>query len=217
MKLSFIITLYNRINLSYTLDNKLYTLNLLGNNLNSIRQLVKKDDKWEFIIVDFSSTDANVNEFLKNNLNHPNFSYKLITLNEKFNKGKAINIAINHVSYDIVFCLDADMMIHTYKLFNDIHKHVFNNKKAFFPICYGYNDISHTIGVKREKGTGNVIFLKSDFSKYIEKEMWGREDDVIYYYFMSKKMAVREYYEKGFVHQWHPITEWHPDYNRITT
>jgi hypothetical protein len=106
------------------------------------------------------------------------------------------------------------MMINTYKLFNDIHKHVFNNKKAFFPICYGYDDASHTTGIKRDKGTGNIIFLKNDFSKYIEKEMWGREDDVIYHYFMSKKMAVREYYEKGFVHQWHPVTEWHPDYNK---
>ncbi len=209
MKISFVIALKNRIHLKYNDKGITGTLNLLGNNLKSIRNIVKNDDNWEFIIVDFASTDANVNEFLKNNLNHPSLSYKLITLNEQFNKGKGLNIGIKNASHDIIFCYDADMMIHTYELFNDIQTFVINQNMAFFPICWSYSNPRHTAGWRRDTGTGNVIYNKNDVVKYIEKTVWGQEDDINYAHFKKLNKAVRKFYNDKFVHQWHPATDWH--------
>jgi hypothetical protein len=208
MNISFLIILKNRINLKCETPNGIITLNLFYNNISSLKTLIKKDDLWEFVIVDFASTDANVDDFLKTHIDLPNMSYKLITLNEEFNKGKGFNNGINYCTYDTVFCLDTDMIIRTYDIFNDIYKYVIEQNKVFFPICFSYYDINHTKGWKRDSGKGNVIFQKNNFCKYIEKNSWGKEDDNNFNIFSKLNKAVREYYNDKFIHQWHPPTEW---------
>jgi len=209
MKISFIIPLKNRIKLPYINNNNTEYLYLLGNNLNSLKNIIKLDDLWEFIIVDFGSTDViNVNTFLKSILDVPNITYKIITLNEAFNRGKGLNIGFENCSHDIIFCYDADMMIHTYKLFDDIQKYVVEEQNAFFPICWSYHDHTHKTGWKRDTGKGNVIVLKKYYNNYIEKTTWGGEDDINYAHFKNNNKVVREFYEDKFVHQWHPSTEW---------
>ncbi len=206
MKISFLITLKNRINF----QSEDSILHLLPNNLNSLKNLIKPDDVWEFIVIDFGSTDANVNEFLHTTLDLPNMKYLLIILNENFNKGKALNLGIKYCSHDVVFCLDTDMIIRTSQLFDDIQKYVIDQQQAFFPICWSYSNPQHTAGWKRDTGVGNVIYLKKDFHPYIQKETWGGEDDKNFAHFKKLNKAVREYYGDQFVHQWHPVTDWKP-------
>jgi glycosyltransferase involved in cell wall biosynthesis len=209
MNISFIITLKDRINLKYENSNQVICLELLPNNLNSLKKLIKKEDNWEFIVIDFASSDANVEDFLKSTLNLPNLKYKLITLNENFNKGKALNLGATMCSYDTIFCLDCDMMIKTYQIFNDIQRYVVDQGKVFFPICWSYSTHKHTSGWKRDTGLGNVICLKKDFHPYIEKNTWGGEDDNNYSHFKKLNKTIREYYGDQFVHQWHPPSNWH--------
>lgn len=204
MKLSFVIILKNRIRLPYSENGKNGTLELLPNNLRALCDLIKPTDEWEFVVIDFASTDADVDEFLRTTLTKPNMTYKLTRLNEPFNKGKGLNMAIPMCSHDTVFCIDADMVIRTYALFDGIQELVIDRGLALFPICWSYKNPEHTEGWKRDTGTGNVIFKKGRFSPYIEKTSWGREDDFNYAYFRKLGIAVRSYYGDKFVHQWHP-------------
>jgi glycosyltransferase involved in cell wall biosynthesis len=204
MKLSFVVILKNRIRLPYSTKDGTFILELLPNNFKSLCNLIKPDDEWEFVIIDFASTDANVDDFIKTTLTKPNMTYKLIRLEESFNKGKGLNMAIPMCTHDTVFCIDADMMIRTYDLFDSIQTLVIEKGLAFFPICYSYKNPEHTDGWERVTGTGNVIFKKDRFNPYIEKTSWGREDDFNHAYFKKLGIAVREYYGDKFVHQWHP-------------
>jgi glycosyltransferase involved in cell wall biosynthesis len=205
MKLSFVITLKNRINMKYNDGVTVHIMHLFEKNLASLCSIIKPEDEWEFVVVDFGSTDADVEEFLKSSLIHPNMTYKLIILNEPFSRGKGLNVGIDNATHDIVFCYDTDMVINTYELFDDIQTYVVNEGKALFPICWSYHDITHTTGWKRDTGLGMVIYNKNIVTKYIEKQTWGREDDINYKYFCDKGIEMRTYYGQQYYHQWHPI------------
>jgi glycosyltransferase involved in cell wall biosynthesis len=203
MNISFIVTLKNRVNFQVIHNGKPIQLQVFKHNLESLQRTIKDTDNWEIVIVDFGSTDVNVHDFMKNSITRPNITYKIIELNEPFSRGKGLNVGVNHCTYDTVFCYDADMMILSYDLFDDIQKYVVEQGKAFFPICWSYKDPEHTSGWKRDTGKGNVICLKKDFNKYIEKTTWGQEDDLNFDHFTHRNMAVRAYYGDKFVHQWH--------------
>lgn len=204
MNISFIIVLKNRIRMEYISPTRSGVLELLPNNLKSLCNLIQPADNWEFVVIDFASTDADVDTFLRETLTKPNMSYKLKTLNEPFNKGKGLNMAVELCTHDVLFFLDADMIIRTYDLFNDIQKYVIEHNKVFFPICWHYDDPDHVTGQKLPHGVGNVVHRKSEFVPYIEKETWGAEDTINYNKLSHMGKVERNYYEDKFVHQWHP-------------
>lgn len=202
--ISFIIVIKNRTKIKIKHNDEEIVLELFKNNLDSLLGLHREGDIWEFIVVDFKSDDVDMAAFLRETIKTPGCSYKHVVVDGKFSKGKGLNISVNHATHDILFFLDADMMIKTRKLIDDIQEYVVKKDMPMFPICYSYSNPKHTAGWKRSSGTGNAVYKKSDFLPYMENKRWGNEDSINCKRISSIKNISRPYYEDNFVHQWHP-------------
>jgi hypothetical protein len=203
--LSFVTVIKNRTELDILHGKKIVKLQLFKNNLLSLISLIQPSDKWEFIIVDYESYDVNMSEFVKTLPIKDNLEFKVFTIKGIFDKGAGLNYGASLVTNPVVFFLDADMMIKTRALFDDIETFVVKENNVLFPICWSYKNPEHTEGWKREEGVGNVIQRRETIIPYINNKKWGNEDTNNYEYFLKKKMTHRTYYDQEFVHQWHPI------------
>jgi glycosyltransferase involved in cell wall biosynthesis len=202
--LSFITVIKNRTNIKVSHNKKLLELHLFENNLRSLISLIQPSDQWEFVIVDYESTDVNMSEFVDTLPKADNLIFKVFTVKGTFDKGAGLNYGASLVTNPIVFFLDADMMIKTRSLFDDIETFVVQQNKVLFPICWSYKNPEHTQGWKRGEGTGNVIQKRETIVPYVNNKKWGHEDKKNYEHFVKIKKAHRTYYDQGFVHQWHP-------------
>jgi glycosyltransferase involved in cell wall biosynthesis len=202
--ISFVTVIKNRTRINVSHNNTEIELRLFENNLRSLISLIEESDKWEFIIVDYESTDVNMSEFVDTLPKKDNLEFKVFTVKGTFDKGSGLNYGASLVTNPIVFFLDADMMIKTRALFNDIEKIVVKEEKVLFPICWSYKNPEHTQGWKRSEGTGNVIQRKETIVPYVNNKKWGLEDTKNYEHFVRVKKAHRTYYNEDFVHQWHP-------------
>jgi glycosyltransferase involved in cell wall biosynthesis len=203
--ISFIIPIKNRTKFQVDLGDRKITLELFRKNLEALMGLHAEGDIWEFVVVDFKSTDVDMPSFLQETITKPGCSYKCITDDGLFSRGRGLNIGVEHASHEILFFLDADMMINTRELLEDIYVQVGQNGVVMFPVCYSYKNPQHTAGWARWSGMGNAIYRKSDFIPYKENKKWGMEDGYNYKNMqMNKKQISRKYYGEGFVHQWHP-------------
>lgn len=202
--ISFITIIKNRTRIDVLDNGRRIELRLFENNLRSLISLIEESDQWEFIIIDFESTDVNMTEFVNTLPRKPNLEFKVITLKGTFDKGHGLNCGPSYATNDVIFFLDADMMIKTRLLFNDIERYVVQGNKVLFPICWSYKNPEHTQGWKRDSGTGNVIQKRETIVPYHNNKKWGNEDRLNYKYYINAKLAYRTYYHRGFVHQWHP-------------
>jgi glycosyltransferase involved in cell wall biosynthesis len=207
LKISFITVIKNRTNVTIKHNNSDITLKLFENNIRSLINLIQPSDEWEYIIVDFESTDVNMTEFVETLPKKDNLKFRIITLKEHFDKGYGLNIGIQYASHDIVFFSDADMMIKSRELFDDIENFVVKQDKVLFPICWSYSNPQHTSGWKRDSGKGNVVQQKHTVVPYTRNKTWGGEDDINYYHYSENKQAYRTFYGENYVHQWHPDGE----------
>jgi hypothetical protein len=202
--ISFITVIKNRTKIQVSHNKNTLELHLFENNLRSLISLIQPSDQWEFVIVDYESTDVNMSEFIDTLPKADNLTFKVFTVEGVFDKGAGLNYGATLVTNPIVFFLDADMMIKTRNLFDDIEKFVVQQNKILFPICWSYKNPQHTQGWKRAEGTGNVIQKRETIIPYVNNEKWGHEDKINYEHFVKVKKAHRTYYDDGFVHQWHP-------------
>jgi glycosyltransferase involved in cell wall biosynthesis len=202
--ISFITIIKNRTKIRISHNKKNIVLRLFENNLRSLISLIQSSDQWEFIIIDYESTDVNMSEFVNTMPKKENLQFKVITVKGTFDKGGGLNYATIFATNPVVFFLDADMMIKTRALFDDIETLVVKQNKVLFPICWSYKNPEHTLGWKRSEGTGNVIQRQETIIPYVNNKKWGHEDSKNHEYYSKAGMAHRTYYEEGFVHQWHP-------------
>lgn len=201
--ISFITAIKNRTKIQVEFQNQILNLELFKNNVTQLKKFVGEEN-WEIVVVDFYSNDVDMKSFLQETLNNTNISYKHILVDGPFSKGKGLNIGVEHASNDILFFLDADMMIKTEKIFKDIKEKVSEKSMALFPVCWSYNEPEHLTGYRRSNGCGNAIYKKEHFVPYMENKKWGLEDVKNYNYFRNIKKALRPWYGQDFVHQWHP-------------
>ena len=202
--ISFVTVIKNRTKIQVSHNNKTLELRLFENNLRSLISLIQPSDQWEFIIVDYESTDVNMSEFVKTLPKKENLEFKVFTVKGTFDKGGGLNYGTTLVTNPIVFFLDADMIIKTRSLVDDIETLVIQQNKVLFPICWSYKNPEHTQGWKRSEGTGNVIQKRETIIPYVNNKKWGHEDSKNHEHFVRAGMAHRTYYDEGFVHQWHP-------------
>ncbi len=202
--ISFVTIIKNRTRFTVEHEGAKLELRLFENNLRALIRLVQPTDKWEFIIVDFGSTDVDLASWVTTLGAPPNMTFRVIPAEGPFNKGRGLNIAIPLISHGIVFFMDADMEIRTRALFDDIRTVVQRGRKVLFPICWSYSNPAHTEGWKRDWGVGNVIQPTDTVRPYVEKDSWGKEDWWNFCWYRDRGLAVRTYYGEGFVHQWHP-------------
>lgn len=206
--ISFIIVIKNRTKFTVEINNKKIHLELFKNNIRSLMEIHQEGEEWEFVVVDFKSTDVDMPSFLAHHIKRPGCSHKCISVEGTFSKGKGLNIGFANASHEILFFLDADMMIKTRKIFDDISTYVEKNDMAMFPVCHSYHNPEHTSGWTRWSGVGNAAYKKSDFVPYFENKRWGNEDAMNYRRIARKKKIARPCYGEDFVHQWHPNGAW---------
>jgi len=202
--ISFLTVIKNRTKISVNYNNTIYELRLFEKNIRALFDLLYPCDDWEYIIVDYESTDVDMSHFIESLPKKENFKIHLHTLNGVFNKGEGLNYGYKQVSSPVVFFLDADMIIRTREIISDIENFVVKENKVFFPICYSYNEPEHLTGWKRDGGYGNVVQRIETVVPYYPNVRWGREDTLNYNYFLDLDTVIRKFYGDKFVHQWHP-------------
>ncbi|MBI9064265.1 MAG: glycosyltransferase family 2 protein [Marinilabiliaceae bacterium] len=179
-------------------------LPIFQNCIDSIVKAVKNlDIEIEIVIADYNSTDYPLNEWIYDKIE--NIPHKIISLGEeKFSKGRSLNIAAENATGEYLFFLDADMIIDFRVLIKGMWYLI--KGKVFFPICFSYRDHTHVSGWWRTTGTGNAFILKDAWeqTKVPEYFSWGKEDIEFMEKIATKKTLVREKCQ-GLFHQWHPI------------
>lgn len=205
MKITICTTIKNRTVIDTEFGKRYLFLGFLE-SINNIYHLMK-DIELELVVVDFMSNDVeNLEEYIKEHC--PYIPIKMIQLNEKFNRGRGLNHAIENASNNYVLVLDIDMCFGVEIIQNTI-QHVIENNKEYFPICFTYeNDPNEQKGQWLKEGFGNLAIHKDKWKMYgklPEYTSWGQEDSDFY---KKCKNKVREKCE-GLIHQWHPSSiEW---------
>jgi glycosyltransferase involved in cell wall biosynthesis len=213
--ISFITPIKNRTNIIVEHKGNKIQLKLFENTLQSLLDIITPEDCWEYVIVDFKSDDVNMSTFIKSLQKPDNLTFKIHTMDQPFfDRGGGINVGIELASHPVIFVLDADMMIKSRQMFDDIEDIVVKQNKVLFPICWSYRNPEHTHGWKRETGRGNVVQEKNTVVKYMNNKCWGREDDYNYDYYCKLGIACRSYYDDNFSHQWHPEEIKHKYYKK---
>jgi len=213
--ISFITPIKNRTDIVVEHRGTKIQLKLFQNTLQSLIDIITPEDCWEYVIVDFKSDDMNMAEFIESLPKPDNLTFKIHTVDQPFfDRGGGINIGVELASHPVIFVLDADMMIKSRQMFDDIEDVVVKQNKVFFPICWYYLVHTHARGRSYPNGSGNVILKKDMFVKMTNNASWGKEDRVNYMYFSLINVAHRiDYSEsKSFVHQWHPADMRHIHY-----
>ncbi len=200
MILSICITVKDRAKVK----TKYGVLSLFQNCVKSISESV--DPKTtEVVIVDYMSTDYPLNEWVQNKLG--DIKCKIIKIDEKFSRGRGLNLAAENAVGENLFMLDADMLFSKNVIDTGL-KHL-NNNNAYFPICYSYKDHTHKTGWWRDTGWGMVMVKKVtwELCKIPEYYKWGTEDEHFRINIVKNKVnCIRERCE-GLYHQWHPIVK----------
>jgi len=182
------------------------TLNLLPKLLMSLVSVKKLHDRWTVIIVDYQSTDVNV-ELVANGILGGQIDYVVHKTDDIFSRGTGLHIAATiaedrgHTS--LFFC-DADMYFTKHYVFDRAAEYLKLNK-IYYPICFSFTQMDHMKGFWRDTGFG-MLFIKTEtyFSTKPWKHniSWGEEDNEMRRNF-TKDQIVREI-AAGYFHQWHP-------------
>ena len=115
--ISFVTVIKNRTKIQVSHNKNPLELCLFENNLRSLISLIQPSDQWEYVIVDYESTDVNMSEFVDTLPKMENLVFKVFTVKGTFDKGAGLNYGASLVTNPVVFFLDADMMIKTRILF----------------------------------------------------------------------------------------------------
>ena len=213
--ISFITPIKNRTNILVEHRGKNIRLKLFENNLRALLDIITPEDCWEYVIVDFKSDDVNMSKFIKSLQKPDNLTFKIHTVEQPFfDRGGGINIGVNLASHPVIFIMDADMMVKSRKMFDEIEDVVVKQSKVLFPICWYYLNPQHSNGRSYYNGTGNFIIKKNMFVEMTNNKCWGKEDTINHRHFKSIGLAhqIDHSIDKVFVHQWHPTELRHVNY-----
>ena len=180
-------------------------LHLLPRMLASLAEFKRPEYSWHVIIVDFGSTDANIDTICQETLGEIPYTIKKETAT--FNRGggldKAACIALKLGIESLFFC-DSDMIFTSHDIF-DQASYILRLEKVYYPICFSYTNSNHTHGFWRDTGYGMVFMKTSTYfqsPRFKNNITWGYEDSDLYNGF-HRNMTVRTR-ASGYFHQWHP-------------
>jgi glycosyltransferase involved in cell wall biosynthesis len=151
----------------------------------------------EVVVSDWDSTDWPLEDWLP----EKEISSKIIPIDrDRFSLGYGRNIAAQSAFYNILFFLDADMLLNK-SVLEDAVRSV-EDGKMFFPICSDMytNEIRHG-------AFGNVAMSRENYNllgEWSEKEEWGGEDLEYFNKCKKKGLKVSRKIYPEFIHQWHP-------------
>ena len=152
-----------------------------------------KDENFGIIVVDFDSTDIDVEQVVKRSL----IPYKkFVRMEGKYERASSLNMALSKVDNenDIVFTCDLHLELPN-DIVDSIRKHSFQGLSGYAPIVFRL-ECGHTIlnpsGFWEGVGYGLFSMYKSDwvkvgsFNSANYKDKWGGEDWELVDRFLSK-------------------------------
>jgi glycosyltransferase involved in cell wall biosynthesis len=184
------------------------TLNLLPKLLMSLRMIKTGNDNWTIIIVDFESTDVNVQQIAHQILDG-HIRYVVHSEKQQFSRGTGLHLAAEIArerGHNSLFFCDADMYFTKHFVF-DRAKEALENNKVYYPICFSFTQPDHMKGFWRDTGYG-MMFCKTEtyFSDSVipwqHNIGWGEEDNLMFQNFQEEQIVRSK--GLGYFHQWHP-------------
>ena len=188
-----------------TLPNGDIELRLLPRMLASLKAIQRPEDQWHVIIVDFGSTDENIDELCRTTLEQ--IPYTIHKEPGTFNRGGGLDkgaCIARDLGIDSVFFCDSDMIFTDHDIF-DQAKEVLEANKIYYPICFSYTNSNHTRGFWRESGYGMVYMNTATYfqtPRWANNITWGWEDRALHD-ILDPTTLVRSR-ARGYFHQWHP-------------
>ena len=179
-------------------------LHLFPDCIDSILNSIEGNKDIEIIISDWNSTDWPLDEWIHNKLQGMN--YKIIPISGEFHRGTGRNIAANNAAGEILFFLDADMILTKDILWKAIEN---GKDKIYIPHCFYFVKEDHSIGFWCS-GKGNMVI-----PSHILKKTGGwpsppkynlhyDEDQQFYRNIEALKLPIIRIKEQGFFHPYHP-------------
>ena len=183
-------------------------LRLLPNFLSSLVAVKKPEDKWTIIIIDYESTDVNI-ELLCETILQDKIPYFLHiqTGAKSFDRGGGLDVAAQIAKsrgHDTLFFCDSDMFCTSHAIF-DKAAEVVAAGKYYYPICFSFTQADHKIGFWRDTGFGMVFMRLKDYfatNRWMHNRSWGWEDRALHD--SLQKDRVERSQVDGWFHQWHP-------------
>ena len=189
-------------------QNGLVELQLLPNLLNSLVLIKRPEDKWTIIIIDYESTDVDL-ENLCSVLLNTTIPYFLHTIKgaTSFNRGGGLNLAAKIAKsrgHNSLFFCDTDMFFTEHSVF-DQAQHSLEKVRIYYPICVSFTNPTQTKGYWRDSGFGMLFIRTEDYFStkgWMNNKSWGWEDRD--FYESIPKTQIDRSRGSGFFHQWHP-------------
>lgn len=180
---------------------------LLPRMLASLQTIRRPEDIWHVIIVDFGSTDANIEEICKTLLTPFGIHYTIHREVGVFNRGGGLDMGAciaKDLGLTSLFFCDSDMIFTDHDIFDQAYLALSNNK-FYYPICFSYTNSNHTHGFWRDSGYGMVFMNTAMYfqtSRWGNNITWGWEDRALHDK-LDPELIVRSR-ANGYFHQWHP-------------
>lgn len=182
------------------------TLNLLPKLLMSLVSIKRPLDKWSVIIVDYESTDVNV-DLMANGILGGYIPCIVHTEKSAFSRGTGLHIAAKIAKergHNSLFFCDADMYFTRSHIFEKAELALSKNK-IYYPICFSFTQCDHLRGFWRDTGYG-MLFIKTEDYFSVEQwkhnVSWGEEDNEMLKNFKDEQITREK--GIGYYHQWHP-------------
>lgn len=178
---------------------------LLPRMLASLEAIKKNDDNWHVIIVDYGSTDVDLNDLLEKTL--VTIPYTVAVKSETFNRGGGLDagaLIAKNLGLDALFFCDSDMIFTDHDLFDQAYE-ALSDAKIYYPICFSFTTSTHTRGFWRDSGFGMVCMTTEQYFKtdrWKNNITWGWEDRALHDA-LDPGLLVRKR-ANGYFHQWHP-------------
>lgn len=160
----------------------------------------------ELIVTDWQSRDVPVLSWLPRAVGAmPLTTVRLAP--DPFSRGYGLNQAARWAGGETLFFLDADILL-TSQVLCAAEKATAAGR-AFFPICYSYDNVGHTRGHWRQEGYGLLAVSRDMFTRVGGWDVftqWGGEDRRMVQRIRAAGIEIERMQCDGLYHQWHPTT-----------
>jgi len=182
------------------------TLNLLPKLLMSLRMIKTGNDRWTVIIVDYESTDVNV-EAIAHQILDGHIRHVVKKMTGTFSRGSGLHLAAQvakNIGLNTLFFCDADMYFTSHYIFERAVEAI-NDGKVYYPVCFSFTQPDHMKGYWRDSGYG-MMFISTE--KYFKTQRWqhnvswGEEDNAMRRNFSEQEIVRGQ--GIGYFHQWQP-------------
>ncbi len=160
----------------------------------------------EVVISDFQSKDWPLNEWIDNVLG--DIEHTIITVDQPFHRGLGRNIAADQANGDLLFFLDADMLLSERILDDGIE--FLERGYIYYPTCFYFLNAEHSLGYWCDGGRGN-LFISRQY--YLDAGKWPcppkfkrhhDEDQAFFRKIKSLNVPIKIQRDEKLLHQYHP-------------